>query len=89
MRRCQTMGCTSPERKAWYWPELDKEGRAQITREIIDHHYLIARGHPAALSKISTILIDDIQAAARGEKTPEDALKDAATKGQDFINKLQ
>ena len=89
MRRCQLMGCTSPERKAWYWPELDNEGRAQITREIIDKNYLIARGHPAALSKISTILIDDIQAAARGEKTPEEALKDAATKGQELIDKLQ
>jgi hypothetical protein len=79
------MGCTSPERKAWYWPELDKEGRAQITREIVDHNYLIARAHPAALSKISSILIDDLQAAARGDMTAEAALKDAGTKSRAVV----
>jgi multiple sugar transport system substrate-binding protein len=85
-RRCQTMGCTSTERNAWYGSELDHEGRAQITREIIDHKYLIARAHPAGLSKISTILIDNLQAAARGEMNAADALKDAAAKSRDAMS---
>ena len=79
-RRCQAMGCTSPRREVWFATEFDNEGRAQVTRTIIDNNYLIARAHPPALSKISSILIDDLQAAARGDKTPEDALKDAADK---------
>ncbi len=86
-RRCQAMGCTSPEHDPWYAPEYADEGRAQVTREIIDNHYLVARAHPAALSKISTILIDDLQAAARGEKTPEDALADAGRKSRALLGK--
>jgi multiple sugar transport system substrate-binding protein len=87
MRRCQAMGCTSPRKDAWYWPEFDKEGRAQITRWIIDNHRLIARGHPPALSKISAVLIDDLQAAARGDMTPDAALQDAAKKSRAALGK--
>ena len=83
--RCQGMGCTSPQNDPWFEKVYDEEGRAQVTREIIEKDYLIARGHPPALSKISTILIDNIQAAARGEMTPEGALKDAADKGRKLM----
>ncbi len=88
-RRCQVMGCTSPEKTAWDGSELDAEGRAQITRQIIDKGYLIARAHPAALSKISTILIDNLQAAARGDMTASDALKDAAAKSRELMSAVQ
>jgi multiple sugar transport system substrate-binding protein len=81
-RRCQAIGCTSPEREPWYAPEFANEGRAQITRWIIDNKKLLARAHPAALSKISTILIDELQAAARGKKTAAEALKTAAEKSR-------
>lgn len=84
-QRCQGIGCTSPERAPWYSPEFDQEGRAQVTREIIDNNYLVARAHPPALSKISAILIDDLQAAARGEMTAEAALKDAAQKAREAM----
>jgi multiple sugar transport system substrate-binding protein len=85
-RRCQMMGCTSPERNAWYGAELDPEGRAQITREIIERDYLIARAHPPALTKISTILLDDLQAAALGRMSAEDALKEAAVKSREAMH---
>ncbi|MDB6084828.1 MAG: hypothetical protein JWN43_2709 [Gammaproteobacteria bacterium] len=85
-RRCQMMGCTSPEHDAWYGAELDPEGRAQITREIIDRHYLIARAHPAALTKISSILLDDLQAAAMGKMSPQQALDDAASRSREAMH---
>jgi multiple sugar transport system substrate-binding protein len=85
-RRCQTMGCTSPERKAWYGAELDAEPRAQITRQILERHYLIARAHPPALTKISSLLIDDLQAAALGQMSAADALKDAASKSREAMH---
>jgi len=87
--RCQGMGCTSPQRDPWFDKAYDNEGRAQVTREIIDKGYLIARAHPPGLSKISTILIDNLQAAARGEMTAEQALKDAADKGRKLMNSSQ
>ncbi len=87
--RCQGMGCTSPERDPWFDKAYDNEGRAQVTREIIDKGYLVARAHPPGLSKISTILIDNLQAAARGEMTAEEALKDAANKGRDMMKNAQ
>jgi len=87
--RCQGMGCTSPQRDPWFDKAYDNEGRAQVTREIIDKGYLIARAHPPGLSKISTILIDNLQAAARGEMTAEQALKDAADKGRKLMNTAQ
>jgi multiple sugar transport system substrate-binding protein len=87
--RCQGMGCTSPERDPWFDKAYDNEGRAQVTREIIDKGYLVARAHPPGLSKISTILIDNLQAAARGEMTAEEALKDAANKGRDLMKNAQ
>ncbi len=86
-RRCQALGCTSPRKDAWYAPEFDNEGRAQITRWIIDNDKLIARGHPAALSKISSELIDALQAAARGEMTPKEALTSAAEKSRAAMSK--
>jgi multiple sugar transport system substrate-binding protein len=82
MRRCQAMGCTSPRKDAWYWPEFDNEGRTQVTRWIIDHDALIARGHPPALSKISVELIDELQSAAQGKKGAAEALKAAAEKAR-------
>jgi len=85
-RRCQTMGCTSPERDAWYGAELDHEDRTQVTREIIERNYLIARAHPPALTKISALLIDDLQAAALGKMSPADALKDAAEKSREAMH---
>ncbi|MFN4140458.1 ABC transporter substrate-binding protein [Aestuariivirga sp.] len=87
--RCQGMGCTSPQRDPWFDKAYDSEGRAQVTREIIDKGYLIARAHPPGLSKISTILIDNLQAAARGEMTAEQALKDAADKGRKLMSSSQ
>jgi len=87
--RCQGMGCTSPERDPWFDKAYDNEGRAQVTREIIDKGYLVARAHPPGLSKISTILIDNLQAAARGEMTAEEALKGAANKGRDLMKNAQ
>lgn len=87
--RCQGMGCTSPERDPWFDKAYDNEGRAQVTREIIDKGYLIARAHPPGLSKISTILIDNLQAAARAVMTPEQALKDAADKGRQLMKSAQ
>ena len=87
--RCQGMGCTSPQRDPWFDEAYDNEGRAQVTREIIDKGYLIARAHPPGLSKISTILIDNLQAAARGEMTAEQALKDAADKGRKLMSSPQ
>lgn len=88
-RRCQAIGCTSPQRAPWFSPEYDNEPRSIVTREIIDRSYLIARSHPAALNKISTILIDSIQAAARSEVTPEQALKEAASKSRDLLQQGQ
>lgn len=87
--RCQGMGCTSPQRAPWFDKTYDNEGRAQVTREIIDKGYLVARAHPPGLSKISTILIDNLQAAARGDMTPEQALKDAAEKGRKLMTNAQ
>jgi len=87
--RCQGMGCTSPERDPWFDKAYDNEGRAQVTREIIDKGYLVARAHPPGLSKISIILIDNLQAAARGEMTAEQALKDAAEKGRALMTNAQ
>jgi multiple sugar transport system substrate-binding protein len=85
-RRCQTMGCTSPERAAWYGAELDHEDRTLITREIIEKGYLIARAHPPALTKISALLVDDLQAAALGKMSAAEALQDAARKSREAMH---
>lgn len=88
-KRCQAMGCTSPQKAPWFSAEYDNEPRSIVTREIIDNGYLIARSHPAALNKISTILIDNLQSAARGEMTAEEALKGAASKSRDLLQQAQ
>jgi len=86
-RRCQAIGCTSPRRDAWFAPEFDNEGRAQVTRWIIENNVLIARAHPAALSKISAVLIDNLQAAARGQKTAAEALKAAGDQSRQALSR--
>lgn len=86
-RRCQAMGCTSPRRDAWFAPEFDNEGRTQITRWIIENNALVARAHPPALSKISSVLIDQLQAAARGEKSAEEALKASGEQSREAMSR--
>jgi multiple sugar transport system substrate-binding protein len=86
-RRCQAIGCTSPRRDAWFAPEFDNEGRAQVTRWIIENNVLIARAHPAALSKISAVLIDNLQAAARGQKSAAEALKAAGDQSRQALSR--
>lgn len=84
-KECQKIGCTTPRKDVWFEKDFDGAGAAEITRWLIDNNKVIARGHPAAMSEISTILIDAIHAAGMGEKTAEAALKEAAAKAREAI----
>jgi multiple sugar transport system substrate-binding protein len=84
-KECQKIGCTSPRKDVWFEKDFDGIGAAEITRWLINNKKVIARGHPAAMSEISTILIDAIHSAGMGEKPAEAALKEAAKKARAAI----
>lgn len=81
-KECQKIGCTTPRKDVWFEKDFDGIGATEITRWLIENDKVIARGHPAAMPEISTILIDAVHAAGMGEKTAEAALKEAAEKGR-------
>ncbi|MFO1060131.1 MAG: extracellular solute-binding protein [Dongiaceae bacterium] len=81
-KECQKIGCTSPRKDVWFEKDFDGIGAVEITRWLISNDKVIARAHPAALSEMSTILIDELQAAALGKKSAAEALKTAGDKSR-------
>lgn len=84
-KECQKIGCTSPRRDVWFEKDFDGIGAVEITRWLIENNKVIARAHPAAMPEISTILIDAVHAAGRGEKSAADALKEAGAQSREAL----
>lgn len=84
-KECQKIGCTSPRQDVWFEPDFDGIGAVEITRWLIENDKVIARAHPPAMPEISTILIDAIHAAGRGDMTAAEALEDAGAKSREAL----
>ena len=69
----------------WFEPEFDGTGAVEVTRWLIENNKVISRAHPPAMSEISTVLIDAVHAAGRGEETAADALAGAAAKSREAL----
>ena len=84
-KECQKIGCTSPRRDVWFEKDFDGIGAVEVTRWLIENGKVIARAHPPAMPEISTLLIDAVHAAGRGEMTAAEALKQAGEKSREAI----
>jgi multiple sugar transport system substrate-binding protein len=84
-KECQKIGCTSPRRDVWFEKDFDGTGAVEITRWLIENNKVIARDHPPAMPEISTILIDSVHAAGRGELSAADAMKQAGEKSREAL----
>ena len=84
-KECQKIGCTSPRKDVWFEKDFDGIGAVEITRWLIEIDKIIARGHPPAMPEISTILIDAVHQAGRGEMSAADAMKEAGEKSREAL----
>lgn len=84
-KECQQIGCTSPRRDVWFEKEFDGIGAVEVTRWLLENGKVIARAHPPAMPEISTVLIDAVHAAGRGEMTAAEALKQAGERSREAL----
>lgn len=85
-RECQKFGCTSTRKDVWFEPEFDDVLAAQMNRVLMNEGYLSVRAKSPALAKMTDFLIDEIHAAALGEKSAAEALHTVGDKSRAMLN---